>query len=416
MTYLSKAIESPRRSIILISIPFIFVLLILSWIGFYEINAAMEMQHIIKSDFNSLEYQLEKAATDNSYRSLRAEAETHLISKLKARQYIIIAISISTLSLIAAWLLIFSIIRRSKIIKGTEEQLEELLYYNQVTELHNRSSLASRLPVALLEIQKNRAIFASQLEEALDKKQFCLHYQPIVNPTDGQIIGLEALLRWEHPDYGLLTPDAFLFLCENTGLIVPLGNWVLNTACTQLNIWHDMGYRHLELSVNLSARQINFPGLFDSIHTAIKNNNISPHHIKFEITESLVMKDVEANIQLLKSLRSLGVQLALDDFGAGYSSLNYLKQFPFNILKIDKSFISEMMGNITSLAIVEAIISLGKSLGLIIVAEGVENRNQLHMLRTMNCDLVQGYLYSKPLPASEFTLLLTRTTLPSDAR
>lgn len=249
----------------------------------------------------------------------------------------------------------------------------------------------------------NPATLTMELQHGLENDQFILHYQPIINTDTDQIAGIEVLLRWQHPTRGLLSPDVFLSWCENTGFIVPLGEWVLRHACSQIKKWHAMGYSKLFVSVNLSTHQLTHPDFLDLIDDVLKTNNIAPQYLKLEITESTILENDDMNIKILKTLRNRGVQLALDDFGMGYSSLNYLKQYPFNILKIDKSFVKELATNITSVAIVESIITLGKSLGLTLIAEGIENKNQLYMLKKMKCDMVQGYLYSKPISAEEFT-------------
>lgn len=264
----------------------------------------------------------------------------------------------------------------------------------------------TKITPAIINSQQTRHMFTTELQSALENEQFILYYQPIINADNDQITNIEVLLRWQHPDHGLLSPDLFLSLCENTGLIVPLGSWVLRSACEQLKKWHAMGYPKLNLSVNISPRQLNYPGFLELITEVLHINDISSSCLQLEITENIILQNVESNIKLLKILSDLGIQLSLDDFGTGYSSLNYLKQFPFNILKIDKTFVADMTTNITSFAIVESIIALGKSLGLTLIAEGVESENQLYMLKKMRCDKVQGYLYSKPISVEEFTQLL----------
>ncbi len=246
------------------------------------------------------------------------------------------------------------------------------------------------------------------LHIALEKNQFVVYYQPIVDTNTRKIVGAEALIRWQHPIHGLLFPDKFISLCEETGLIVPIGEWVLRTVCHQLKHWSDLGYTSLSLAVNFSARQFNHESLLDTVKEILLTTEINPACLKLEITESMIMRDIKKNIALLNRLRELGLQLSLDDFGTGYSSLNYLRQFPFNILKIDKSFIQEITTNQNSKEIVITIISLAKHLSLTIVAEGVETEEQFSLLKTLNCDLIQGYLFSKPIPEQAFSDLLNK--------
>lgn len=243
----------------------------------------------------------------------------------------------------------------------------------------------------------------NELEQALASNQFFLVYQPIIKIEDDSITGMEALLRWHHPINGLISPDIFIPICEENKFIVPLGAWVCRSACSQLKKWHKMGYQHLYISVNLSTVQLHEPSLVDNIREMLTENNLSPHSLRLEITETQVMRDLNISMKILYELRQIGVQLSLDDFGTGYSSLTYLQQFSFNHLKIDKSFIKDLASNITSVGIVEAIIKLGHGLGLSVIAEGVEDKLQLDILKRMTCDYAQGYLFSKPISAQDFT-------------
>lgn len=323
---------------------------------------------------------------------LQAKRELHLRHKMAMTRYSETAIFVALIFLALAWWLMYKHSRWLKTVKWREQLLTVDMDDAQVAQ-----ALRTRQQDDLLTVE---------VQQALMKDEFVLYYQPIVNAHDGQIMGAEALLRWQHPERGLLTPDAFLTPCERNGSIVSLGAWVLSSACKQVKKWHEMGYDQLSISVNLSARQLNHPELLNLITDVLHSNQIDPVHLKLEMTESLVMENGASTMQLLDSLRKLGLQLSLDDFGTGYSSLSYLKQFPFNYLKIDKSFIADIATNLTSVAIVEAIISLGKNLGLTLIAEGIEDKTQLHVLKKMKCDLLQGYLYSKPVPAEQFNLLL----------
>lgn len=252
-------------------------------------------------------------------------------------------------------------------------------------------------------------MLVAELHEALLKHQFLVFYQPLVSIQTGKIVGAEALLRWQHPIHHLIRPDLFLPLCEKTGLIVDIGEWVLREVCKQITQWNMLGYKDLCIAVNLSQRQFNHPGLLNLIENILNESGISPNNLELEITESMMMQNVDHNIALLKSLRNLGLKLALDDFGTGYSSLSYLKQFPFNILKIDKSFIQDIATAKDSTIIVTAIITMAKSLGLTLIAEGVETEAQLAILKEKQCDIMQGFLFSKPIPEVEFTQLLKKS-------
>jgi len=246
----------------------------------------------------------------------------------------------------------------------------------------------------------------TELHDAIEKKEFILYYQPLINIESGKIMGAEALLRWQHPTRGLVSPDLFLSLCEQTGLIVDIGAYVLHTACEQMKSWHAMGHTELCVAVNLSQRQFSHVGLIELLKAVLKTTSISPENLELEITESILMENTERNIKLLQSLRNLGLKLSLDDFGTGYSSLSYLKQFPFNVLKIDKSFIDDIAISKDSEVIVSAIIAMAKSLGLTVIAEGVETKEQLAILKEKKCDIMQGYLFSRPVLESEFLQLL----------
>ena len=253
-----------------------------------------------------------------------------------------------------------------------------------------------------------------ELYEALEKKQFIIYYQPIYNMDKTKLVSVEALIRWQHPKYGLLLPNKFLNFCEETNLIIPIGAWVLRTACQQIKLWHGLGFPELVLAVNFSVRQFYHPGLLDLIIDVLETTIFPPSCLELEITETLIMQNPDKVVSLLNILRKLGVLLALDDFGTGYSSLSYLRKFPFTHLKIDRSFITDMVLGGDGIAIVKAIISLGKILGLKIIAEGVETEEQVAVLKGNHCDFIQGFLYGRPLPAKEIEQLLIETKKQSD--
>lgn len=437
-------VKLPRLPLTILTFSFLITLCSLLWLGMRELHSTQELQDIIESEFKmaELEASLHHAPTpsppikqentlpsrmDLTFEKIHAtEALAFNLTKLdentagsttfnhhalyqkKHVHYFITVMLASLLSLLTGLVMLGLYSRRLKTARESQQRLEELLFYDQLSEVN--TSTPTTLPLAFSQLQKNPDTFTAALQQALARQEFVLHYQPIINVESDNIIGMEALLYWQHPTFGLLSPGAFLPFCEKYGFILPLGAWVLQSACQQLKKWHRLGHHHLSMAINLSARQLNDATLLEMIKTALKENDLPPHTIKLEITESFIMQNVEANIQLLKSLRQLGLELSLDDFGTGYSSLNYLKQFPFSIIKIDRSFIADMTTNLTSMAIVESIVALSKSLGLTLVAEGIENKSQLHMLKKMNCDMVQGYLYSKPVVADAFLNLLPEVT------
>jgi EAL domain-containing protein (putative c-di-GMP-specific phosphodiesterase class I) len=244
------------------------------------------------------------------------------------------------------------------------------------------------------------------LRHALANEELVLHYQPQVDLLTNKIVGVEALIRWQHPTLGLIAPGRFISIAEETGLIIPIGAWVLRTACAQNKAWHRAGHDNLRIAVNVSARQFADPALVQTIVDALANNELAAHHLDIEITESLLMTDVEQALGILLELTNLGVHLSIDDFGTGYSSLTYLKQFPINALKIDQSFVHDISVDKTSEAIVTSIISLAHNLQIQVIAEGVENQAQLDFLRQQQCGQMQGYYFSRPVPVADLEAML----------
>lgn len=244
------------------------------------------------------------------------------------------------------------------------------------------------------------------LYSALEKEEFLLYYQPIINVTTGKIAKMEALLRWQNPQLGFVSPQIFIPLAEENGTIVAIGEWVLKTACAQNKIWQEMELPPLKMSVNLSVRQFQQPNLVSTIIQILNQTQLAPSFLELEITESITMSDMELAKTILQRLKEVGITLSMDDFGTGYSSLGYLKQFPFNTLKIDRSFVKDLHPTSQDLAIVNAIIALGKGLKLNVVAEGVETEEIKELLKNMGCEYIQGYLFSKPLSAIDATELL----------
>ncbi len=243
----------------------------------------------------------------------------------------------------------------------------------------------------------------SDLRTALEKSQFELYYQPQVDAVSGRIIGMESLIRWFHPENGLVSPMEFIPVAEEMGLIVPIGEWVLHQACHRASEWNAAGHKDLKVSVNVSANQFKDPGFKASIVSALLSSSLSPCNLVLEITESMLMSDIDELADLLHEIKSLGVSFSLDDFGTGYSSLSYLKKFPIGELKIDRSFLLEVPANNDDNSIVRAIIAMAHSLGQVVVAEGVEEIEQLEFLRQHDCDVIQGYYYSKPLSQPDFS-------------
>lgn len=249
----------------------------------------------------------------------------------------------------------------------------------------------------------------SDLRQAIERNEFGVHYQPIVALATGRLAGFEALVRWEHPQRGLVGPAEFIPVAEETGLIVQIGRMVLERSCRKMVEWQQLtpSGRSLSLSVNLSARQVSQPDLVDLIGEVLATTRLDPHCLKLEITESVVMENAEAATATFKQLRKLGVQLSIDDFGTGYSSLSYLHRFPVNYLKIDKSFVGRMSEGNDNAEIVRTIVTLARNLGLEVVAEGVETESQSEQLKALGCDYAQGYLFSRAVEASEVPTLLS---------
>jgi diguanylate cyclase (GGDEF)-like protein len=261
----------------------------------------------------------------------------------------------------------------------------------------------------------DRLALEHDLRKALERHELELHYQPKVDVSSGATIGMEALARWRHPQRGLILPDDFIPLAEETGIIIPLGQWVLREACRQNQAWQEQGLAPLRVAVNISAAQLRHDDLADNVALALRETGLDPQYLEIEITESVVMQNASTALATLDRLSQMGIHLAVDDFGTGYSSLSYLKRFPLDTLKIDRSFIRDLSSDRNDALIVRAIVALAHSLNLQVVAEGVENAAQLGFLQSCGSDQYQGYLHSKPLPASEFERLLRSWDAPAPA-
>lgn len=244
------------------------------------------------------------------------------------------------------------------------------------------------------------------LRRAIENEELVLHYQPKVDSKTGELSGMEALVRWHHPEKGLIYPSDFIPLAEETGLIQALDEWVLRKACSQLKKWKDQGYKNLRLSVNLSAWQFRYRHLPDTVAAILKETGIDPSCLELEITETVAVDNMNSAVDILNALTELGVCISIDDFGSGYSSLRYLNSFSINYLKIDKSFIADIPENKNTFAIVKAIIEIAHNLKLKVIAEGVETKEQLAALQRLGCDEIQGFYISKPLTAHEAEALL----------
>lgn len=255
-----------------------------------------------------------------------------------------------------------------------------------------------------------RMALESNLRHALERNELVLYYQPQVDLFSGRIIGMEALLRWQHPEMGLIAPASFIPLAEELGLIIPIGEWVLRTACRRLKAWQDEGIDIVRMAVNISSRQFNQPDLVEVVTAILEETGIAPHCLELELTERILMEDAERAIDVLNRLKALGLQFSIDDFGAGYSSLSYLKQFPIDRIKIDQSFVNNVTSVPEDAAVTQAVISLSHSMNIKAVAEGVETIEQHEFLRSSQCDELQGFYFSHPLPEEEIGALLRNGT------
>jgi EAL domain-containing protein (putative c-di-GMP-specific phosphodiesterase class I) len=250
---------------------------------------------------------------------------------------------------------------------------------------------------------KSRLTLEAALRQSVERDELRLYYQPQVDLVSGEIVGLEALVRWQHSEFGLIPPNEFIPLAEESGYVVTLGEWVLRTACGQIKQWAGLGLALRQVAVNVSAVQLSRGNLVESVKEALQETGIPPDMLELEITESSVMLDRDKSLATVAALKALGVQLSIDDFGTGYSSLAYLQQLEVDKLKIDIAFVRDMTTNANNAAIVKAVIALGHSLGLEIIGEGVETLEQARRLRTLRCNCMQGYLVSKPIPGEDMT-------------
>jgi diguanylate cyclase (GGDEF)-like protein len=265
-------------------------------------------------------------------------------------------------------------------------------------------------------VAAERLLLESSLRQAIDRNELLLHYQPLVNIADGRIIATEALVRWNHPELGLISPVRFIPIAEDSGVIVPLGDWVLRQACYQLKLWRELGIPLQRMAVNLSPHQFRQKHLFRNFIQILEETGVDPHWLGLEITENVIMENPEDAIATLGELKALGIELSLDDFGTGYSSLSYLKRFPIDKLKIDQSFVRDITTDADDEGLVAAIIVMAHQLDIRVVAEGVETEAQLAFLREHDCDEYQGYFFSRPKPASDLFATLSMPNNVSDSK
>jgi len=291
------------------------------------------------------------------------------------------------------------------------ESIEEMMVRSDLAMYQAKSAGRNTIRFfdpSMQESIQHRSKLEAELRQAIQQDQFVLYYQPKLNPQQ-QILGYEALIRWNHPKHGILAPGAFIEVAEDSGLIIKIGQWVLRQACVQLSIWHESEEtKHLTLAVNISEKQLRRERFVDQVKQIIDATHCPPDKLELEITESLLMKEMDGSIQKIKQLRALGITFAIDDFGTGYSSLNYLKKLPVDWLKIDQSFVHDMLNDPQDEAIVKTILALSETLGLMAIAEGVETEQQKKHLIELGCPILQGYLFDKPKPVEELVYSQTK--------
>lgn len=298
--------------------------------------------------------------------------------------------------------------------KGVEPLLQQAHLALHRAQQQGRSQYQFYSPEIAAQLQEQLAL-ENELYGALERQEMQVHYQPLIDLQSGEVTAVEALVRWQHPTWGLISPAKFIPIAEANDLIVPLGEWVLRTACAQSRAWQLAGFPAMRMSVNLSARQLEQPNLVAMVRQVLAETELEATYLELEVTESALMVDLQRSIDTLEQLRGLGILLALDDFGTGYSSLSYLKQFPVSLLKIDRSFVQDMLSNPDSAAVTDAIIALAKSLRLSITAEGIETEEQFEQLRQRGCHEGQGFYFSRPVPADKLTQLLQATSQKVEA-
>ena len=282
------------------------------------------------------------------------------------------------------------------------QNAETAMYHAKETGRNNFQYFTAEMNAKVVARQSLEA----SLRRALEREEFLLHYQPKVDLNTGEITSVEALIRWQHPDRGLVSPAEFVPIAEDSGLIVPIGRWVLREACRQSRAWQDAGLPPIPTAVNVSSVEFRKTDFVESVQTILRETGLEARYLELELTEGVLMDDAKFTASVLQELKGMGIRLAADDFGTGYSSLSYLREFPIDILKIDRSFINQITADCDGSTIVDAIISMGKSLKHVVVAEGIETEEQRAYLQAHHCQEGQGYLFSRPLPVAQFAALL----------
>ncbi|MEH2402965.1 putative bifunctional diguanylate cyclase/phosphodiesterase [Nostoc sp.] len=387
-------------------------------------------------DFTDISHGLEHETTNLllravAYRLSTCIVQTDILAHLSGDEFALARINIHSFeNVIKLSQMLLSTLSKPFFIKGNSIHLtasigitiNDLNDPNSVDKLLQQAHIAlyqarqqgrSQYQFYSLEINtqlQERLTLENELHGALGRNEMLVYYQPIIDLRSGQVTAMEALVRWQHPTFGWISPVKFIPIAEANGLIVPIGEWVLRTACAQNRAWQLAGFTPIRISVNLSARQFEQPNLVEIISQILEENGLQASYLELEVTESFLMGDIERSVKTLKQLRELGIWLALDDFGTGYSSLNYLKRFPMNMLKIDQSFVQDVIFNPDSAAVTDAIIALAKSLRLKITAEGVETQEQLEYLQMRECDEGQGFYFSRPAPADIIAAMLHKSS------
>lgn len=386
-------------------------------------------------DFTTISHGLEHHTTNLLLRAVAQRlstcmAQTDILAHLSKDEFVLARIDIVSFeSVIQLSQLLLSTLRKPFSLEGNSIHITASIGIT-INGLDDRNSVAQLLQQAHMALYQakqqgrnqyqyylpeinaqlqERLTLENQLHGALERNEMLVYYQPLIDLCSGQVTAMEALVRWQHPTFGLISPAKFIPIAEANGLIVPIDQWVLRTACAQNRAWQLAGFTPIRISVNLSARQFEQPNLVEIVSQILEKTGLKASYLELEVTESFLMADIDRSVKTLKQLRELGIWLALDDFGTGYSSLNYLKRFPVNMLKIDRSFIQDVTSNPDSAAITDAIIALAKSLRLKITAEGVETQEQLDYLQMRGCDEGQGFYFSRPVPADIITPMLEKS-------
>lgn len=383
-------------------------------------------------DFTGISHALEHEQSNLLLRAVAQRltsclAQKDILAHLSGDEFAIARVEIPSIeSIIKLSQLLLTTLNKPFTIQGNQIHITASIgiTINQPDNLHDVDQLLQQAHVALYQAKQQgrsqhqfyspeinaqlqeRLALENELHGALERNEIVVYYQPIIDLQTKQITAVEALVRWQHPTRGLVSPAKFIPIAEANGLIVEIGEWVLRTACLQNRTWQLAGLPPIRMSVNLSARQFEESNLVELVSEIIQESGLHPSYLELEVTESSLMTDIQRSVTILKQLRELGVWLALDDFGTGYSSLNYLKRFPVNMLKIDRSFVQDVCSNPDSAAVTNAIIALAKSLQLKITAEGIETQQQLSYLQKRGCQEGQGYYFGIPAPAKEIMEIL----------